>query len=69
MTRTLTILCLAVFFALHQDFWLWREARPLFLGVLPAGLTYHAAYTLAACVVVGALARTAGGREADDEGR
>jgi hypothetical protein len=69
MTRTLAILCLAAFFALHQDFWLWRDAHPLFLGVLPAGLTYHAVYTLVACVVVSVVARAAGVQEAEDEGR
>ncbi|MEZ5400033.1 MAG: hypothetical protein R2729_10225 [Bryobacteraceae bacterium] len=35
-------------YLLHQDFWLWRDARPLVFGFLPAGLAYHALYTLAA---------------------
>ena len=30
---------------LHQDFWLWYDARLLF-GFLPAGLAYHALYSL-----------------------
>jgi hypothetical protein len=38
---------LVVVYALHQDFWFWRTARPLVLGFLPVGLAYHAAYTLA----------------------
>ena len=33
-------------YALHQDVWFWREARPLVFGVLPVGLFYHAAYTV-----------------------
>ncbi len=33
-------------YALHQDFWFWRTARPLVFGFLPIGLAYHAAYTL-----------------------
>ena len=33
-------------YALHQDFWFWRSARPLVFGFLPIGLAYHAAYTL-----------------------
>ena len=33
-------------YALHQDVWLWRSARPLVFGFLPAGLAYHAAYTI-----------------------
>jgi hypothetical protein len=32
-------------YALHQDFWFWRAARPLVFGFLPIGLFYHAAYT------------------------
>jgi hypothetical protein len=42
----LPALVILLVYALHQDVWLWREARPLVLGVLPAGLAYHAAYTL-----------------------
>lgn len=34
-------------YALHQDFWFWRSARPLVFGFLPIGLFYHAAYTAA----------------------
>jgi hypothetical protein len=37
-------------YALHQDVWLWREARPLVFGVLPVGLFYHAAYTVLTAV-------------------
>jgi len=33
-------------YALHQDFWFWRSARPLVFGFLPIGLAYHAAYTI-----------------------
>jgi hypothetical protein len=53
----LTALVLLAFFALHQDIWLWRESRPLVFGVLPAGLAYHAAYTLAVSVVMAVLVR------------
>jgi hypothetical protein len=44
MGKAAVYLGVAVFYALHQDFWLWDEARPLVFGVLPAGLFYHAAY-------------------------
>jgi hypothetical protein len=37
----------ATIYALHQDIWFWRDARPLVFGFLPIGLAYHAAYTLA----------------------
>ena len=40
-------LIVAALYALHQDVWFWREARPLVFGVLPIGLFYHAAYTVA----------------------
>jgi hypothetical protein len=53
----LTALVLLIFFALHQDIWLWRESRPLVFGVLPPGLAYHAAYTLAVSVVMAVLVR------------
>jgi hypothetical protein len=43
----LVALVTALAYALHQDAWLWRSARPLVFGFLPAGLAYHAAYTLA----------------------
>jgi hypothetical protein len=53
----LTALALLAFFALHQDLWLWRTSRPLVFGVLPAGLAYHAAYTLAVSIVMVILVR------------
>ncbi len=37
----------AVFALLHWDFWLWDD-RSLWFGFLPAGLGYHALYSLAA---------------------
>jgi hypothetical protein len=46
-----------VLFALHQDFWFWRDARPLVFGFLPIGLAYHAAYTIAASVLLWWLVR------------
>ena len=52
-TLLLTFLILTLYL-LHQDFWLWREARPLVLGFLPVGLFYHASYTLA-CVLLMAI--------------
>ncbi len=54
----LFVLVLAVY-ALHQDFWLWRTAEPLLFGVLPAGLWYHAGYTLAAALLMWLLSRLA----------
>lgn len=47
----------ALVYALHQDFWLWRSARPLVFGFLPVGLAYHATYTLGIAVLMAALVK------------
>ena len=57
MKRSLAVLIVAAAYALHQDVWFWREARPLVFGVLPVGLFYHAAYTVATSVVLWVLVR------------
>ena len=57
MRRSLALVIAAALYALHQDVWFWREARPLVLGVLPIGLFYHAAYTLASALVLALLVR------------
>ena len=44
-----------VFYALHQDLWLWRTAEPLVFGFLPIGLAYHGAYCLVAALLMWAL--------------
>jgi hypothetical protein len=51
-------LLLAVYL-LHQDFWWWRETRPLVLGFLPLGLAYHGAYCLVVAAVMFLLVRKA----------
>ena len=50
-------LVVAALYALHQDVWFWREARPLVFGVLPIGLFYHAAYTVAVSLVLSWIVR------------
>jgi hypothetical protein len=52
----LAILTFALY-ALHQDFWLWRTARPLVFGFLPAGLFYHAIYCLLAAAWMAVLVK------------
>ncbi len=47
----LAVLVLGIY-ALHQDLWLWRAARPLVFGFLPVGLAYHAAYCLVAALLM-----------------
>jgi hypothetical protein len=49
------VVVIAVLYALHQDLWFWRSARPLLAGFLPVGLTYHAAYCLAVTALMWAL--------------
>jgi hypothetical protein len=53
----LALLATALLYALHQDFWFWREARPLVFGFLPIGLFYHAAYTVATSALLWMLVR------------
>jgi len=48
----------ALVYALHQDFWFWRTARPLVLGFMPIGLFYHAAYTVSISLFMWILVRT-----------
>ncbi len=47
----------ALVYALHQDVWFWRTARPLVFGFLPIGLFYHAAYTAAISVFMWYMVR------------
>jgi hypothetical protein len=54
----LALLATVLLYALHQDFWFWREARPLVFGFLPIGLFYHAAYTVAASGLLWMLVRS-----------
>jgi hypothetical protein len=49
----------AVLYLLHQDFWFWREARPLVFGFLPIGLFYHAVFTVACSVLLALLVKHA----------
>ncbi len=57
MRRALATIIVAGLYALHQDVWWWREARPIVFGVLPIGLFYHAAFTVATAVALALLVR------------
>jgi hypothetical protein len=51
---------LALFWLLHNDFWLWDAPHRLpWLAGLPAGFAYHVAYCLAAAGLMAAIARFA----------
>jgi Protein of unknown function (DUF3311) len=67
MPRLFLILLVLVFYALHQDLWFWRSIQPVLFGVLPIGLFYHAAYTLAISALVWLLVRVAWPHHLDDE--
>ena len=55
----LLAIALLAFFALHQDVWFWRTARPLVFGFLPIGLAWHGAYCLAVALLMWWLTRVA----------
>jgi hypothetical protein len=57
MPRIVAALALLAFYGLHQDWWFWRDARPLVFGVLPIGLFYHVAYTVAVSLLLVVLIR------------
>jgi hypothetical protein len=59
MNRPLLAVAITALYLLHQDFWFWREARPLVFGFLPVGLAYHALYCLAVTGLMWALTRIA----------
>ena len=54
MKAKVLFVVLAAFVLLHQDSWLWNDAR-LVLGFLPSGLAYHAGYSIATAVLWAAV--------------
>ena len=62
----LLTLLVAVVYALHQDIWFWRTARPLVFGFLPVGLAYQAAFSVAAAGVLWLLVRFAWPQHLED---
>ena len=57
--RRVAAAIVALLYVLHQDFWFWHDARPLVFGVLPIGLFYHAAFTVASAGALWVLVRFA----------
>jgi len=77
MRFILTTIVIAAYF-LHQDFWLWRTARPLIFGFLPIGLFYHAVFCLLCSAIMILLVKfvwpvhldeVASALQSEDEGR
>jgi hypothetical protein len=60
MLKKIALTALVVgFYALHQDVWNWKRVEPLVFGFLPAGLAYHAAYSIGAALLMALLVRQA----------
>src|SRR5262245_8712309 len=59
MKRALLVIMVSALYVLHQDFWFWRTANPLVFGFIPAGLFYHACYTLVVALAMCLLVSTA----------
>jgi hypothetical protein len=57
MVRLAWLVLILAVYALHQDIWFWREARPLVFGFLPIGLAYHGAYCLAVAALMWLMTR------------
>ena len=49
MKAITVIVAFFVLVVLHQDTWFWND-RTLWFGFLPAGLGYHAAYSVVAAL-------------------
>ena len=67
MKRTLLVLATLGLYALHQDVWFWRSARPLVFGFLPIGLFYHACFSVVAALLLWLLVAQAWPRHLDPE--
>src|SRR5437868_7415261 len=59
MKRFLLCILVVVLYALHQDLWFWRTARPLLFGFLPIGIWYHLGFTIAVSLVMWLLIKQA----------
>jgi hypothetical protein len=59
MRTLLLTLIVAAVYVLHQDTWLWTTAEPVVFGLLPVGLAYHVAYSIAAAGLMWLLVRVA----------
>ena len=55
--RSLLYVALSLAFLLHNDLWLWDDAR--MLGGLPVGLLYHVGFCLAVALLMWLLVKFA----------
>jgi len=61
----LCLLALAVY-VLHQDFWNWKDYKPLIFGFLPVGLAYHAGYSILAAIMMALFVKFAWPKHLED---
>jgi hypothetical protein len=59
MKRALLVTIVLAIYVLHQDLWFWRTASPLAFGFIPAGLFYHACYTVAISLLMWVMVKQA----------
>lgn len=57
--RPYLIVAVAALYALHQDFWFWRAARPFVFGFIPIGLFYQMCFSVAASLLMWKLVKYA----------
>ena len=67
--NVLLTVAILLLYALHQDLWFWRTARPLIFGFLPVGLAWHGAYCLAVSLLMWWLTRVAWPAHLEDTSR
>ena len=54
--KALFVVLVLIVIVLHQDTWLWTN-KTLVFGFLPAGLAYHAGYSILAALTMALLVR------------
>ena len=67
--NVLLTVAILLLYALHQDLWFWRTARPLIFGFLPVGLAWHGAYCVAVTLLMWWLTRVAWPAHVEDAPR
>lgn len=67
MKKFFIFLLIAAVYVAHQDFWNWRTAEPMVFGFLPIGLAYHAAYSIAAAIMMAILVKFAWPKGLDEQ--
>ena len=58
MKKVAIVLLILAVYALHQDWYNWREYKPLAFGFLPIGLWYHGLYACLCAVMFWILGTT-----------